>query len=114
MLIMVPKLDLCDPLRNFELVVPQRASMCPTLLKAIFAIAARHLSQTGDYDPLASNRYHDECLGYLIPMLDMSFTVSDENLFAATIILRMLEEMDGEILPFHRQQQSCAMLIRKL
>lgn len=90
------QLDLTDPLRNFELVVPQRATMCPTLLKAIFAIAARHLSQTSDYDPLASNRYHDECLGYLIPMLNNSFTVSDENLFAATIILRMLEEMDGE------------------
>ncbi|KAH6652595.1 hypothetical protein BKA67DRAFT_519135 [Truncatella angustata] len=88
-------LDLCDPLRNFELVVPQRAIMCPTLLKAIFAIAARHLSQTSDYDPLASNRYHDECLGYLIPMLNNSYTVSDENLFAATIILRMLEEMDA-------------------
>lgn len=88
-------LDLTDPLRNFELVVPQRATMSPTLLKAIFAIAARHLSQTSDYDPLASNRYHDECLGYLIPMLDNSYTVSDENLFAATIILRMLEEMDA-------------------
>ncbi|KAK9786706.1 hypothetical protein SCARD494_11010 [Seiridium cardinale] len=88
-------LDLCDPLRNFELVVPHRATMCPTLLKAIFAIAARHLSQTSDYDALASNIYHDECLGYLIPMLNMSYTVSDENLFAATIILRMLEEMDA-------------------
>ncbi|KAI0120935.1 hypothetical protein BJ170DRAFT_688356 [Xylariales sp. AK1849] len=88
-------LDLCDPLRNFELVVPQRATMCPTLLKAIFAIAARHLSLTSQYDPLASNRYHDECLGYLIPMLDHSAIVSDENLFAATIILRMLEEMDA-------------------
>jgi hypothetical protein len=85
-----------DPSRNFELVVPQRAAACPTLLKAIFAISARHLSQTSNYDPLASNRYHDECLGYLIPMLDNSATVSDENLFAATIILRMLEEMDGE------------------
>jgi hypothetical protein len=29
-------------------------------------------------------------------MLNNSYTVSDENLFAATIILRMLEEMDGE------------------
>ncbi|KAI1850308.1 hypothetical protein JX265_002206 [Neoarthrinium moseri] len=88
-------LDLTDPLRTFELVVPQRATMCPTLLKAIYAISARHLSQTSEYDPLASNRYHDECLGYLIPMLNNSYTVSDENLFAATIILRMLEEMDA-------------------
>lgn len=87
-------LDLCDPLRHFELVVPERAGACHTLLNAIFAIAARHLSHTTDFDPLASNRYHDECLKYLIPMLNHASAVSDENLFAATIILRMLEEMD--------------------
>ncbi|KAI2468008.1 hypothetical protein F4781DRAFT_286537 [Annulohypoxylon bovei var. microspora] len=87
-------LDLCDPHRHFELVVPERAASCLTLLNAIFAIAARHLSHTTDFDPLASNRYHDECLKYLIPMLNHASTVSDENLFAATIILRMLEEMD--------------------
>ncbi|KAI1372585.1 hypothetical protein F4677DRAFT_248557 [Hypoxylon crocopeplum] len=87
-------LDLCDPLRHFELVVPERAGVCHTLLNAIFAIAARHLSHTTDFDPLASNRYHDECLRYLIPMLNHASTVSDENMFAATIILRMLEEMD--------------------
>ncbi|KAI0109325.1 hypothetical protein F4776DRAFT_657291 [Hypoxylon sp. NC0597] len=87
-------LDLCDPLRHFEFVVPERAAVCHTLLNAIFAIAARHLSHTTNFDPLASNRYHDECLRYLIPMLDHASTVSDENLFAATIILRMLEEMD--------------------
>ncbi|KAI0018662.1 hypothetical protein F4780DRAFT_508422 [Xylariomycetidae sp. FL0641] len=88
-------LDLCDPLRHFELVVPERANTCHTLLNAIFAIAARHLSHTSDFDPYASNRYHDECLKYLIPMLNHASAVSDENLFAATIILRMLEEMDG-------------------
>ncbi|KAI0891616.1 hypothetical protein F4806DRAFT_500796 [Annulohypoxylon nitens] len=87
-------LDLCDPNRHFELVVPERAAESHTLMNAIFAIAARHLSHTTDFDPLASNRYHDECLRYLIPMLNHASTVSDENLFAATIILRMLEEMD--------------------
>jgi hypothetical protein len=65
------------------------------LLNAIFALAARHLSHIEDFDPLASNRYHEECLKYLIPMLDHAETVSDENLFAATIILRVLEEMEG-------------------
>ncbi|KAI0470643.1 hypothetical protein GGR56DRAFT_138463 [Xylariaceae sp. FL0804] len=88
-------LDLCDPLRHFELVVPERAGSCHTLLNACFAIAARHLSHTTDFDPYASNRYHDECLKYLIPMMSHASAVSDENLFAATIILRMLEEMEG-------------------
>ncbi|KAI1122668.1 hypothetical protein F5Y10DRAFT_286960 [Nemania abortiva] len=90
-------LDCCDPLQHFELIVPERASTCHTLLNAILAIAARHLSHTTDFDPLASNRYHDECLKYLIPMMNHSSAVADENLFAATIILRMLEEMDGSL-----------------
>ncbi|KAI1814410.1 hypothetical protein GGS20DRAFT_548495 [Poronia punctata] len=90
-------LDCCDPLKYFELVVPERASNCDTLRNAIFAIAARHLSHTTGFDPLASNRYHDECLKYLIPMMDHASVIEDENLFAATIILRMLEEMDGSL-----------------
>ncbi|KAI1350705.1 hypothetical protein F5Y01DRAFT_144360 [Xylaria sp. FL0043] len=90
-------LDCCDPLKHFELIVPERASTCHTLLNAILAIAARHLSHTTDFDPLASNRYHDECLKQLIPMMNHSSAVADENLFAATIILRMLEEMDGSL-----------------
>ncbi|TGJ78606.1 hypothetical protein E0Z10_g10159 [Xylaria hypoxylon] len=90
-------LDCCDPLKHFELVVPERASTCHTLLNAILAVAARHLSHTTDFDPLASNRYHDECLKYLIPMMNHYSAVADDNLFAATIILRMLEEMDGSL-----------------
>ncbi|KXJ95042.1 hypothetical protein Micbo1qcDRAFT_171474 [Microdochium bolleyi] len=88
-------LDLCDPMRHFELVVPHRASHCNMLLNSIFAIAARHLSHTTDFDPLISNMYLDECLKYLTPMLSDTSSLSDENLFAATVILRMLEEMDG-------------------
>lgn len=66
------------------------------LLNSIFAIAARHLSHTTDFDPLISNMYLDECLKYLTPMLSDASSLSDENLFAATVILRMLEEMDGK------------------
>ncbi|OLN81316.1 hypothetical protein CCHL11_10024 [Colletotrichum chlorophyti] len=87
-------LDACDPIRHFETDVPQRSGSCPILLNAIFALAARHLSLTSAYDSLASNRYHEQCLNYLIPLLDHAGTVSDENLFAATIILRVLEEID--------------------
>ncbi|OHF03054.1 hypothetical protein CORC01_01812 [Colletotrichum orchidophilum] len=87
-------LDLCDPARHFEVEVPQRSGSCPILLNAIFALASRHLSLTSAYDSLASNRYHEQCLNYLIPLLDHAGTVSDENLFAATIILRVLEEID--------------------
>ncbi|KAI1331706.1 hypothetical protein F5Y16DRAFT_241696 [Xylariaceae sp. FL0255] len=95
--VLAPCLDCCDPVRHFELVVPERSSTSHTLLNAIFAISSRHLSHTTDFDPLASNRYHDECLKQLIPKMNHTSSISDENLFAATIILRMLEEMDGSL-----------------
>ena len=84
-------------MQHFQVEVPKRAGTCPILLNAIFALSARHLSHTGNYDSLASNRYHQECLKYLIPMLDNNATVGDETLFAATIILRVLEEIDSEL-----------------
>ncbi|KAH8595534.1 hypothetical protein B0O99DRAFT_472793, partial [Bisporella sp. PMI_857] len=87
-------LDLCDPEKHFQTDVPKRAATSKILLNAIFALSARHLSRTRIYDPLASNRYHQECLDVLIPMLRDNTTVLDETLFAATIILRVLEEID--------------------
>ncbi|KAK4506883.1 hypothetical protein PRZ48_000616 [Zasmidium cellare] len=89
--------DLTDPLQHFRSVVPQRAAICPTLMNAIFALSARHLSRIGQYDPLISNKYHQECLKHLIPMLDDTAAILDENLLASTIILRHLEEFEVPI-----------------
>lgn len=89
--------DLTDPLAHFRKIVPQRAAVCPTLMNAIFALSARHLSRIGEYDPLVSNRYHQECLKHLIPMLDDTSAILDENLLASTIILRHLEELEVPI-----------------
>lgn len=86
--------DLTDPARHFRTVVPQRAATCPTLLNAILALSSRHLSRTGEYDPLVSNKYHQECLKHLIPVLDDVNAALDENLLASTIILRHLEEIE--------------------
>lgn len=86
--------DLTDPIKHFRSIVPQRAANCPTLLNAIFSLSARHLSRVGKYDPLISNRYQQECLKYLIPMLDDTTAILDENLLASTIILRHLEEIE--------------------
>lgn len=75
--------------------MPQRAGSCPILLNAIYALAARHMSHLSVViDPLASIRYHQECLKHLIPLSDLPEHVADENLFAATIILRVLEEIE--------------------
>ncbi|KAI9742016.1 MAG: hypothetical protein M1834_000405 [Cirrosporium novae-zelandiae] len=90
--------DLCDAERHFALVIPQRAAYCPTLLNAIFAFSARHLNQTRDYDPYAADRYYEKCLNHLQKMFYDPAAIMDENLLAATIILRTMEEVDVAIL----------------
>jgi hypothetical protein len=44
--------------------------------------------------------YHAKCVELLTKMSLHDETYCDENLFAATIILRVLEEMDGKHLTF--------------
>ncbi len=86
--------DLSDPQRHFRTVVPQRAATCPLLLNAIYALSAKHLSRVSNYDPLISDKYHQECLRRVIPALSDSAAILDENLLACTIILRHLEEFE--------------------
>lgn len=86
-------------MKRFEVIVPERALTCTALLKAIFAIAARHLCETTHHDPLLATRYHQESIRQLVPMMNRSTTTdlgSEENIFATSIILRMLEEMSGD------------------
>ncbi|GAB7355561.1 hypothetical protein MBLNU459_g6035t1 [Dothideomycetes sp. NU459] len=86
--------DLTDPYCHFRNVVPQRVAECPPLLNAMLAAAARHLSRISNLDVYIADRYHNECLKHLIPMLDDDAAVLDENLLASTVILRYLEEID--------------------
>ncbi|KAF2405011.1 hypothetical protein EJ06DRAFT_468410, partial [Trichodelitschia bisporula] len=88
-------LDLCDKERHFALVVPCRTAMCPLLLNAIFAVSARHICRVANGTKYLAERYYDECLNELIPLLSDSASVQDENLLAATIILRFYEEMES-------------------
>jgi hypothetical protein len=106
---MVPdrfQLDLCDPVRSFETIVPHRASTCTVLINAIFALSSRHMSHIQKIesdgradpkhvDPLSTLRYGNLCSVKLRPVLEYDETMSDENMFAAAIILRVWEEMDG-------------------
>ena len=48
-----------------------------------------------EYDPYAADRYHKKCLAYLRRVIYDPATIMDENLFAATVVLRFLEEIDG-------------------
>lgn len=92
--VMAPCLDLCDTARHFGLVVPQRAITCPTLMNAILAISARHLSRISNYDATVADKYLQKCLRHLIPRLNDKVAIMDENLLAATIVLRFMEEVD--------------------
>ena len=60
------------------------------------AMSARHLSRTTTFDPYVSDHYYQACLETLIPALDDHGVTMDDDLLAATVILRLLEEYDGE------------------
>ncbi|KAI0466531.1 hypothetical protein F4859DRAFT_297632 [Xylaria cf. heliscus] len=89
-----PLFDLCDHERHFATVVPQRATTCPPLLNALLAASAKHSSCFGLVTPLVADKYYQECLGTIIPVLSSDTVVRDENLLAAIVILRFVEEVD--------------------
>ncbi|KAH8675187.1 hypothetical protein BGZ61DRAFT_427371 [Ilyonectria robusta] len=91
--------DLCDASRRFALEVPRRAMSCPTLLNAIFALSSRHLSIMHEqFDEYASTRYHQNCLHQLSSISSDSSALNNDDLLAATILLRTLEELDVPLL----------------
>lgn len=47
------------------------------------------------FDPFVSDHYYQVCLETLIPALNDHGVTMDDDLLAATVILRLLEEFDG-------------------
>ncbi|EEU34867.1 uncharacterized protein NECHADRAFT_22487, partial [Fusarium vanettenii 77-13-4] len=89
-----PIFDLCDHERHFTRIVPQRAVTCPPLLNAMLAAAAKYLNKFGDVDVPVGDEYLQKCLAVLIPALSCATAVVDENLLAAIVLLRFIEEID--------------------
>ncbi|PVH73459.1 hypothetical protein DL98DRAFT_351011, partial [Cadophora sp. DSE1049] len=105
--------DLCDMERHFALIVPQRARDCPALLNAIYTASARHLCRIDQYKKQNSVEYlekcladlhidtaveyHSRCIQHLVSVSDDPDAVYDENLLAASIILRFYEELDAPL-----------------
>lgn len=89
------RFDLCDPEKHFALVVPCRAAACPPLMDAVFALSARYLSRTTGFDEYMADRYYQRCLNSLVPMLNDSEALLNQDLFAAIVVLRTLEEIEG-------------------
>ncbi|KAH8812393.1 hypothetical protein F5884DRAFT_750703 [Xylogone sp. PMI_703] len=102
--------DLCDPERNFSLTVPQRARQCPALLNAMYTASARHLCRLEQYRKGNEVEYlgkrlpnlkietavedHSRCIECLMEMSNNEEAVYDENLLAASILLRFYDEVD--------------------
>ncbi|VUC25234.1 unnamed protein product [Clonostachys rosea] len=86
--------DMCDPERHFAFIVPQRAALCPPLMNAVLAISARHFKNADSSSQYVSDGYYQKSLNTLVPMLNDSESLSDENLFAAIVLLRSLEERE--------------------
>ncbi|KAJ5803641.1 uncharacterized protein N7503_006091 [Penicillium pulvis] len=87
--------DCTDRQQHFAVHIPYRARYCDTLFNAIMALSARHLSCTTAFDTFVSDRYYQACLKTLIPALDNHGVTMNDDLLAATVILRLLEEFDG-------------------
>lgn len=90
----------------------QRARQCPPLLNAILASAARRLVSSPKYKKsdgmivydgielpsLTTNssiEYFNACIGYLIELSNHAANLQDENLLAASVLLRYFELLDS-------------------
>jgi hypothetical protein len=83
---------------HFGVHVVQRAKKNSTLMNAILALSARQLSRTTNFDTYIADAYYQRCFDTLIPELNGSAAIKDESLLAATIILRLLEEMNISVI----------------
>ncbi|KAL0253111.1 hypothetical protein SLS55_010562 [Diplodia seriata] len=86
--------DVSEPIQYFRVDIPQRARTNATLANAMLALSSRILQWKAGYSPHVADRYYQKCLEALIPALGDEALVMDDTLLAATIFLRMLEEMD--------------------
>ena len=64
-------------------------------MNAILAVSALHLSRVSDLDSYEAVRYHDRCLGLMVPMLDDPERIKDDNLLMTTVILHLYEDLDS-------------------
>ncbi|KAK4160582.1 hypothetical protein QBC43DRAFT_292808 [Cladorrhinum sp. PSN259] len=105
-------LDLCDPCRSFETLVPERARSSPMLFYAILSFAATHISQTNDPQmKQAALEYHLRCIDHVRRSLE-SQDGKQEDHFAAAIILRVVEEMEETRKEVGRDQEIMLVGIR--
>ncbi|KAH8663898.1 hypothetical protein BGZ61DRAFT_462702 [Ilyonectria robusta] len=87
--------DILDLHRWFTLGVSRLLPHSEPLLYAILSVSSRHLSILKEYDPIASDEYHQKCLELIIPCLSEKNVVLDDGILAATVILRLRSEFEA-------------------
>jgi hypothetical protein len=90
--------DMIDTRDHFGVHIVQMAKQNSTLMNAILALSARQLSRTTDFDPYIADAYYQRCFDTLIPALNDGVAIKEEPLLAATVILRLLEEMNISVI----------------
>jgi hypothetical protein len=120
--------DICDPERQFEIIVPQRAKRCQALMNAILATSARHLTRVPRYRKAAGTieykgrvlhdltdetalHYHSKCINDLLILGVDPEQNRNEDLLAAGVILRLYEEFDY---PFRDEQKDNELFLQML
>ncbi|OAP56558.1 hypothetical protein AYL99_09737 [Fonsecaea erecta] len=96
--------DFSDAKRHFAYEVPLRARQNATLANAMLALAARHRSRADASETFAADQYYNACLQTMIPRLGDKSAIEDDELLAAIVILRLLEEMDVPIVGSDHQK----------
>ncbi|KAJ5269519.1 hypothetical protein N7497_009738 [Penicillium chrysogenum] len=107
-----PWFDHCDERRHFQLVVPRRAKHCLALRNAVFAVSSRHLCRLPQYTTSQGIVYHGQalpsltkstsleymlkCIPELVQFPEIQDPIHQEDIMAATVILRQYEEMEEE------------------
>ncbi|RAK99412.1 uncharacterized protein BO80DRAFT_456449 [Aspergillus ibericus CBS 121593] len=104
--------DFCDAGKHFALVVPDRAARCPALLHAVYSASARHLSRcqsTGSRPVAFAGRrlpdlgdgtaldYQTLCISHLVALSGDPTEIQNEDLLAASVILRFYEEFNAAL-----------------
>lgn len=61
----------------------------------MLSVSSLYLSRTSKYSVSVAEQYYEESLRLLIPMLNDTSNAMDDHLLAATVILRVYEQMNG-------------------
>ena len=86
--------------KRFTREIVRKAHVVPVLLKAVLALSSRHLTTVSNFESKKADQYSEDCVSEMIRCLAHCVDSMNDHLFAATIILRTKEELDGKSMSF--------------